>query len=158
MKKSVEETLTKSETVQNGIEVSKFLNELVKSLADLVGEQNYRIARLEKSNKALGEALVKSFGAQSDIIKSFGENIQVMGSRALPRKAVDGKSVTTLEKGFRNDPKAAAASGTQELTKSEIASKMADLEIGGKLPAGTTSKFEMTGEMSKSVESLVLGA
>jgi hypothetical protein len=32
------------------------------------------------------------------------------------------------------------------------------MEINGKIPAGTTSKFEMTGEMHKSVESLVLGA
>ena len=143
--------------MQNAVEVSKFLKELVKSLADIVGEQTYRIRRLEKSNAKFQVALAKSFGAQNEMLKSIGSDIEVAGSRPMPRKSVDGKGISTLEKGFRNN-EPGKSDGRQDLSKSEIASKMADLEIGGKLPAGTTSKFEMTGEMNKSVESLVLGA
>jgi hypothetical protein len=153
-RKSVEETLTKSASVANAVEVSKFLREIVKSLADINGELIHRVRRLEKSQTAFHAALAKSQGAQNDMLKSFGEQVEQIGGRPAARKSVDGRTISTLEKGFRNDEK---KSEGQDLTKSEVASKIADLEMSNKVPMGTTSKYEMTGVMSKSVESMVLG-
>lgn len=150
-KAAAHETLSKSETVSNAIEVSKFLREIVKSLADMNGELLHRISRLEKSQAAFQDALAKSQSAQADVIKSFGADIAVAAKAPLPRKGVDAKDVKTIEKSMRNDEKGEE----QKLSKSQIAEKLCTLEIGGKVPYNTTAKFEATGELSKSFESLV---
>jgi len=153
-RKSVEDTLAKSETVSNAIEVSKFLRDLVKSQSEVLGDVVYRMRRLEKSNAALGEALAKSQSAQNDMLKSMNEQVESFGAAPRPRKAISGPA-ETIAKSFRNDaPKAGDAN---ELSKSEISSKLADLEMGSKVPYGTTARYETTGEMSKSVEKLVIG-
>jgi hypothetical protein len=155
-KTAVHATLTKSETVSNAIEVSKFLREVVKSLSDVIGEQNYRLRKLEKSNASFRDALVKSQGAQNDILKSFGSDVAIAAKAPLARKGLDAKTVSTIEKSFRNDEvKGSGAEGEMDLTKSQIAEKLCDLEIGGKVPHGTTTKFEATGELNKSFAKLI---
>ena len=149
-RKSTQDNLAKSESVSNAIEVSKFLDGIVKSFGEMLGDMRYRLSKLEKSNKALAGGIVKAFSAQNDMVKSLSEEIGSFGGRPLPRKSVDGKFI---EKSFRNDEKGQKNS----LSKSQIAEKMVELECSNKIPYGTTTKFEMSGEMSKSVESLVLG-
>lgn len=150
-KAAAHEALSKSETVSNAIEVSKFLREIVKSLADMNGELVHRVSRLEKSQAAFQDALAKSQSAQADVIKSFGADIAVAAKAPLPRKGVDAKDVKTIEKSMRNDEKGEE----KTLSKSQIAEKLCSLEISGKVPYNTTAKFESTGELSKSFESLV---
>lgn len=153
-RKSAEDNLAKSETASNAIEVSKFLKEIVKSLGEMVGDLTHRVRKLEKSNRALAEALVKSQTAQVEVVKSLGSEIASFGRAPLPRKGVSG--APAIEKSFRNDGKGSEGDKS-DLSKSQVADKLADLEIGGKIPVGTTSKFEMTGELHKSYEGLVYG-
>ena len=148
--KSVEETLSKSESVSGAIEVSKFLRELVKSQAEVLGDVMHRVRKLEKSNKALAEALVKSQTVQVEVLKSIGSGVVAASRQPLPRKSISAGA--TIEKSFRNNE------GTDEnkLSKSQVADRLSDLEIGLKVPMGTTSRYEMTGELSKSFEKLVM--
>lgn len=150
-KAAAHETLSKSETVSNAIEVSKFLREIVKSLADMNGELIHRISRLEKSQAAFQGALAKSQSAQADLIKSFGSDVAAVAKTPVARKGVDARDIKTIEKSMRGDEK-----GEKEtLSKSQVAEKLCTLEIAGKVPYNTTAKFESTGELSKSFESLV---
>jgi hypothetical protein len=148
--KSVEETLAKSETVQNAIEVSKFLRELVKSQAEVIGDLVHRVRKMEKSQKALADALVKSQSAQVEVLKSIGSGVIAAGRQPLPRKSIPAGA--TIEKSFRNNEGASE----NTLTKSQVADRLADLECGHKVPMGTTSRYEMTGELAKSFEKLVM--
>jgi hypothetical protein len=151
-KAAAHEILSKSETVANAIEVSKFLREVVKSLADMNGELLHRVSRLEKSQAQFQGALVKSQSAQADLIKSFGADAKIAAKAPLARKGVDARDAATIEKSFRGDDKAADG---LSLTKSQIAERLCDLEISGKVPLHTTSKFEMNGSLDKSFEGLV---
>ncbi len=151
-KAAATESLSKSETVSNAIEVSKFLREVVKSLGDMQGDLVHEIRSLRKENAEFKVALAKSQSAQADIIKSFGADIAIAAKSPLPRKGVDAKGVTTIEKSMRNDEK---GEGKDTLSKSQIADKLCNLEISGKVPYNTTAKFEATGELSKSFEPLV---
>lgn len=150
-KAAATETIAKSETVANAIEVSKFLREVVKSLGDMHGELVHEVRTLRKENAEFKVALAKSQQAQADIIKSFGADVSAAAKTALPRKGVDAAAVKTLEKGFRND----GGKDEKTLSKSQVAEKLASLEIEHKVPLGTTSKFETTGELHKSLEPLV---
>jgi hypothetical protein len=162
-RKSVETDLTKSTAVKSAVEVSKFLGEIVKSLSAIVGDLKNsnskltkRIASLEKSNAAMADALVKSFSTQNEITKSLGAQIESFGGRPLARKSLPaGAKVEVLAKSHRGDELAKGGEG--ELSKSQIADKLAALEMSNKVPMGTTSKFEAAGEMSKSVEEIVFG-
>ncbi len=147
--KSVENDLTKSETVSNAIEVSKFLRDLTKSLSEVVGDLKHRVVKLEKSNRALTDALVKANEAQVSVIKSMGEDISHFGGRPLPRKSVENSKVPTIEKGFRNNEEG------ESLSKGQVAERLAALEMESKVPIGTTTRFEMTGDLQKSFEKLV---
>lgn len=151
-KAAATETISKSETVSNAIEVSKFLREVVKSLGDMHGELVHEVRTLRKENAEFKVALAKSQAAQADLIKSFGADVAAAAKAPLPRKGVDAAAVKTLEKGFRGEGKDEKESS---LTKSQVAEKLATLEIEHKVPMGTTSKFETTGELHKSLESLV---
>ena len=147
-RKSAEDTLSKSDSVHNAIEVSKFLRELVKSQAEILGDVLHRVRRMEKSSRVLAQALVKSQQAQADVIKSFGSDMTVLGKTPLPRKSV---AVASIEKSFRNNEGGDVAT----LTKSEIATRLAELECQGKAPMGSTTKFEMGGELHKSLQKMV---
>ncbi len=155
-RKSVEDDITKSETVANAIEVSKFLRDFVKSVSEVMGDMKHRIACLEKSNRALAGAVLESGKSQVEVIKSMNSDIATLGGRPLPRKALEVSKVATIEKGFRNDEKTAEG-GDKNLSKSQVSDRLAALEMERKVPYGTTTKFEMTGEMHKSFESLVYG-
>ena len=147
-KAAAKNSLTKSETVSNAIEVSKFLREIVKAQADMIGELSFRTRRLEKSIESLGAALVKSQAASNDMIKSFGSDIVTLGRAPLPRKGMTDASA--ISKSFRGE-----GDEKVSLSKSQIADKLCELEMAGKIPMNTTTKFEATGELHKSFAALV---
>lgn len=161
-RKSVETDLTKSAPVKNAVEVSKFLGEIVKSLGEFCGDLKNsnsllvkRVAALEKSNAAMADALVKSFSTSNEITKSLAGELAVLGGRPMARKSIPaGVKIETLTKSARGDEEAAKGG---DLTKSQIATKLADLEMTNKVPLGTTSRYEAAGLMNKSVEALVFG-
>jgi hypothetical protein len=161
-RKGVENGLTKSDAVKNAVEVSKFLSEFVKSMAEIMGDLKNsnsaltkRIASLEKSNAAFADALVKSFAASNDITKSLSEEIGAFGGRPMARKSIPSTvKVEVIEKSQRGNEEGGQRS---ELSKSEIAGKLADLEMKNAVPLGTTSRYEAAGLLSKSVEEMVFG-
>jgi hypothetical protein len=156
-RKGVENDLTKSAAVKTAVEVSKFLGEFVKSMSEIVGDMKNEISALKKSNVALSGALVKSFESQNEITKSFASELATFGGRPLARKTVPaGAKIETLAKSTRADEET-GVEGQGDLSKSQIAGKLADLEMTNKVPMGTTSKFEAAGIMSKAVEGLVFG-
>ena len=162
-RKSIETDLTKSAAVKNAVEVSKFLGEFIKSMSEIVGDMKNSISglkgevsSLKKSNAVLAEALVKSFETQNDMTKSLASEINTLGGRPVARKAIPtGAKVEVLTKSQRGDEE--GSEGKADLSKSQIADKLANLEMSNKVPLGTTSKFEAAGVMSKSVEGLVFG-
>lgn len=148
--KSVEQTLTKSDEAKNAVEVSKFLRDFVKSMGEIVGGLKHENLMMRRQIAALGDALVKSQSAQAEMLKSMNADLQTIGGRPLPRKSVH---VATIEKSMRGNE----GGEKVELTKAQVAQKLCDMEIAGKIPNGTTSKYEMTGELHKSLEGLVFG-
>lgn len=154
--KGATDTLVKSEAVKNSVEVSKFLAEIVKSIGEMVGEINHRLAAVEKSQGAFAAGFVKSVGAQNEMIKSMAEQIEEFGSAPLLRKSLPSGAVLSKPKPFRTDLAKSTEGGEPiELSKSQIADRLCTLEIGGKVPVGTTAKFEVTGQLSKGLEDLV---
>jgi hypothetical protein len=149
-RKSVEENLHKSEAVQNAVEVSKFLRELTKSQAEIIGDLSYRIRRMEKSQKALADALVKSQTAQAEVIKSLGSGVALASRQPLPRKSIPAGA--TIEKSFRNNEKGEEVT----LSKAQVSDRLCKLECEQKVPMGTTTRYEMTGELAKSHEKMVM--
>jgi hypothetical protein len=149
--KSVTDSLTKSEEAKNAVEVSKFLRDFVKSIGEIVGGLKNENLKMRRQIASLGDALAKSQAAQNDLIKSMNADLQTIGGRPLPRKSVP---VASIEKSMRGNE---GSEGKMELSKSQVAQKLCEMEIAGKIPNGTTSKYEMTGELHKSLEGLVFG-
>jgi hypothetical protein len=118
------ETITKSETAQEEKETEQ--EDITKSLAKVVEEQ---IAPLKK---ALDE--------KDALIKGMSEKIEKMASQpAYERRSIS--NLETLEK--------SGASNAQELSKSQVAERMLEMQLAGK---GVTSRhiaeFEATGNIS----------
>lgn len=148
----VMEDLRKAKTVENAVEVSPFLRDLVKSIGEMMGDFAYRIRTMEKSNAAFAQALAKSHVAQAEMLKSMSAEVSTASGRPLPRKAVDARGIATMEKAFRG-----GGDDKPQLSKAQVSDKLANLELEGKVPFNSTAKFESTGQMTKAVEALVLG-
>lgn len=142
--KSVEESLKSNAEAKNALEVSDFLSLLVKSLSEKIEHLEGEISSLRKSSEGFKDAMVKSMRANAEFTKSLGDTIENFGDEP---KAIKSKG-KSLEKAFRGNTE----EGAVEMSKSQINDKLVNLEVEGKIPAGSVSRFEVSGLMSEEVK------
>lgn len=126
--KSLEDELKSNDSVRKALEVSEFLDELVKSISTVIEGQRSEISKSIKSTDSHNELLAKSFAGivksqkavldtQTRLMKSMGDltaRIDTLESQPMTRKSVP--SAKALEKSFE-------ASSGQKASKQETMSK-----------------------------------
>lgn len=136
--KSLEKELSSNNSVRKALEVSEFLQELVKSLDKVIATNTSNISKsfkesYEFSNGLLAksvEGIVKSQRAvletQAELLKSvraLNKRVQALESQPVVRKSVASKNAQVVEKSF----KASAGDKPQPsttLTKSQASAKL----------------------------------
>lgn len=144
VEKSVESDLRKSENSSKALEVSPFLEDMVKSIDATIKAQTEAIHKsLLESRSHTDESLVKSvqgiFKSQESILKSqvaLSKSLEALNSRlnTLENQPVVRKSVTSkaqvVEKSF-NDSIGISGGASNQISKSEATSKlMAEFDKG----------------------------
>ena len=136
--KSLEKELSSNNSVRKALEVSEFLQELVKSLDKVIADNTNSISKsfkesYESSNGLLAksvEGIIKSQRAvletQAELLKSvraLNKRVQSLESQPVVRKSVASKNTQVVEKSF----KASAGDKPQPsttLTKSQASAKL----------------------------------
>lgn len=157
--KSLDEELNSNDSVRKALEVSEFLNELVKGISSVLSKHGDSISKSISSTETSQELLAKSFGgivksqkavleAQSRLMKSVGNltaRINKLESTPMTRKSVP--SAKAVEKSF------AASAGdkpvNEKLNKSLVLNELSKAVSEGKNQfIGDILALEGTGDLS----------
>lgn len=163
VEKSLENELNSNESVRKALEVSEFLQELVKSLdktiATHIGTHNEglskSLASTEQSNQILAKSLLGITKSQRAVlegqaelhksIRTLNKRLKAIEEQPMVRKSVSNAQVInkSFEASAGNKPKA-----TNELSKSQISSKlMQAVEAGNTALTTDVLAFDATGKV-----------
>lgn len=165
--KSLEEELNSNDSVRKAIEVSEFLNELVKGVSTVLTGHSDRIGKSisaqESSNELLAKSLqgiVKSQKAvldtQTRLMKSISElTNRVSTLEATPQVRKSVPSAKAVEKSFNASAGDVSSASQQSISKSMALSKLTEAVQNGKQEfVQDILALESTGDMN----SLTAGA
>lgn len=161
-KSELETDLAKSENASSALEVSDFLAELVKSIANVINNQRMDINKSMESTNHQGELLAQSFSGlaksqraviqtQAELAKGLNmiaEKLDAYMGQPMARKSKP--SVQIVEKSFKSslgDSK--GGKGVESLTKSEALQKLtSEFSNGNPSLASDVLAFESTGDFN----------
>ncbi|WIT25808.1 hypothetical protein [Bacillus phage SPO1L1] len=156
--KSLESVLKENENVQKSLEVSEFLQDLVKSIDSVMSRHEQTISKSMEGNTQTQELLAKSFEgivkSQQAIVnttqrlqKSITElNNRIDKVERTPiKKSVS--NVNVIEKSFDDSTGSKAGESKQQLSKSEISDKLFAGIQESKVTNEDVLAFESTGNV-----------
>jgi len=182
-KKSFEAAVNGNQTLQDGLELSPFLVEFTRAMAEgfqgvegrvLKSLQEY-IGPLYQHIEYLEGEMAKSFGDQGEFNKGFAETLVGIGQHVAGGQEVQqyaqGAPQYAPKSHLRSIPGGQQGQqvqsfeksfgpggldvGTGAMAKSTVVNAMTDLCKGGSLNSLDVIKFEMTGEITPEVEQMV---
>lgn len=141
MDKSLEEELNSNESVRKALEVSEFLQELVKGISTVIGAQGQELKKSMEANNEHSTLIAKSFEgivksqrvvleAQAEMnksIRSLSKRLKTLEGQPVVRKSVD--NVKAINKSF--EASLGAKPTAPKLSKSEAVSKLVSAFEGG---------------------------
>lgn len=145
----LQKSMSGTEAGQDAFEVSEFLEQLVKSISDVMGAFDVKLQKSMTSTDAANEIIAKSFGVMTttqselakscnglqDLLKSMGSQVEALETKIndMEMSPVMKKSVTNL-KDLDVTPKNFAKSlgdGSQQLSKSDTMAILNNLCVKG---------------------------
>lgn len=163
VEKSLEDRLKDKDNVKKALEVSEFLDELVKGISSVIDSQGEKLSKSIQATSESNELLAKSFAGivttQKFVVETIGDlnksmldmqaQIKHLEAQPLVRKSLpNAQAAQVVEKSFAHSSGTAPQAQPTTLSKSQVSAKLtAAIDGGNRDLVPDLLAFEGTGDV-----------